>query len=226
MPSCTPMELNNIDFNSTSLFGLFLMGLFYGFTVCSYSCFPVVATYVLGTKKTFKEGFYSCVIFSFARLFGYIIAGTISALGGILIKQLFNQNILTAISGFVFIIVGISLCLNKRTKSCCQNNSKPKQNIWQLIILGLTTGLMPCLPYMAVMSVAAASGSISYGILSTTMFGLGNIISPLLILSGAMGWIAGSIAKKIPEHRNILLKLNATFIILMGTNFVLKSFLV
>ncbi len=220
MDSCIDNMAAELSFVNVG--NIFLLGLFYGFTVCSISCFPLLATYIIATKDSFKGGFYSCIVFFVARLLGYITVGILSAIGGIALQHYINQNILYGIAGVIFIWIGIELLWRAKPRCCSKSCQRKFSNNWQVFTFGYITGVTPCLPYMGVMSLVASSGSITFGVIATTAFGIGNMISPLLILSGGLGWLVGMIAEKTAKFPNLLRKVNGVFVMLMGCFYLLN----
>lgn len=204
--------------------GLFLTGLIFGLTVCSFSCMPVVCTWVMGTQRSFTDGFRSVLTFSAGRVGGYTIVGMLCGFTGMAAETFFRQNLIVTGSGLLFLLTGVSVAFSGNGKRCTAKskifNSMPKSRRLHMSVLGLITGMMPCIPYSAVMAGAAASGSVFTGGLSAFVFGLGTSVSPLLIAGGGAGWFAGRIAKQIPEHSSMLRKINGCILSLIGIRMI------
>ncbi len=214
-----PPVSGNTDYDLLSFFGLFITGCLFGFTVCSFSCMPIVCTVVMGTRRGFKSGFDSAVTFSFGRVIGYTIAGMVCGLTGMAAENVFQQQHIVLAAGALFLVTGLSIAFLPGKKGCkktdkhvCQNKN-PKL---RLSFLGLITGLLPCVPYTAVMAAAAASGSVVTGGALACCFGLGTSISPLLLIGGGAGWFSKKILEKTPNMEGMIRKITGMIIVMMG----------
>ncbi len=205
--------------------GLLMTGCLFGFTICSFSCVPIVCTLVMGTRRGFKSGFVSTMTFAAGRTAGYTIAGMLCGLTGMAAEKLFEQQHILIASGILFLITGISLAFFPGKKKCgasaCASGCgsvtiEHKNPKLRLSSIGLITGIMPCAPYTTVMAAAAASGSIFIGGLSAFCFGLGTCISPLLVIGGGAGWFSKKIIEKTPDIDGIIRKIAGCIIVIMG----------
>lgn len=200
--------------------GLFITGLIYGFTICSFSCFPVVCTYIIGTGDGFSKGFKAVSVFLMARVVACTIVGMICGLSGMALEKVFPQQYLIIVSGVVFLMVGIFVFTKGEKQTCTGKKhrwmAKTGNQKIHMFMLGFVTGIMPCLPYTVVMAGAAASGSVLKGGLAAFFFGLGTSVSPILLFGAGAGWFAGKIAEKIPDKRIVLQRINGCVIAFMG----------
>ena len=48
--------------------GVFVIGLIYGLTTCTFSCLPLVGTYIVGTRSSFSGGVKAVFLFSIASI--------------------------------------------------------------------------------------------------------------------------------------------------------------
>jgi len=198
-----------------------VIGLIYGLTTCTFSCLPVVGTYIVGTRSSFSEGVKATVLFSIARIAGYTVMGIFFGLVGNVVKTYLSSPIVPAACGTLIILVGIRLLFSKQNRGCKSSKCSglretAKTTSISLIPLGLAMSFIPCLPYTAIMASAAASGSALQGAATAFLFGLGTSLSPLLLLGGATGWLAGQIGRQIPAHIHIIRKIGTFMIIFMG----------
>ncbi len=106
----------------------------------------------------------------------------------------------------------------KKTDTPLCQNQNPKL---RLSFLGLITGMLPCVPYTAVMAAAAASGSLVTGGALALCFGLGTSVSPLLIIGGGAGWFSKKILEKTPDLDGIIRKITGGMIVLMGARMLI-----
>ena len=201
------------------LAGVFVTGLLFGLTVCSFSCIPIVCTVVMGTRRGFKSGFKSTVTFAAGRTAGYTIAGMLCGLTGMAAEALFQQKHIYMVAGLLFLLTGVFVAFFTGKKKCensRRNFSETENPKLQLTALGIIIGMMPCAPYLAIMAGAAASGSVIKGGLLAFFFGLGTSVSPLLFIGGGAGWFAKKILEKITDMDGFIRKVNGFIIIMMG----------
>ena len=70
---------------------LFTAGLVLGASQCVISCVPMLVLYVAGTREGWKEGLRATLIFSFSRLFAYVLLGLVAGFSGMFLTD-FLQN--------------------------------------------------------------------------------------------------------------------------------------
>ncbi len=211
--------------------GLLATGCFFGFTICSFSCVPIVCTLVMGTRRGFKNGCVSAMTFAAGRTAGYTLAGMLCGLTGMAAEKLFEQQHILIAAGVLFLFTGISLAFFPGKKKCASSSCaagcgsavsiEHKNPKLRLSSIGLITGIMPCAPYTTVMAAAAASGSMLIGGLSAFCFGLGTCISPLLVIGGGAGWFSKKIIEKTPNTDVTIRRIAGLVIVLMGIRMTL-----
>jgi sulfite exporter TauE/SafE len=64
--------------------------------------------------------------------------------------------------------------------------------------MGFLIGFVPCPPLIALLVFAAAVGSAGTGLVLGLLFGIGTVISPIVVIAGAAGWFSDRIAKEAP----------------------------
>ena len=172
------------------------MGLSFGAGPCVASCGPLILSYVVGTRKNIISSLRVYILFSLARIVVYLALGiTVFFLGGfILDKALGGLSRYVFILGGAFIIlVGILTIsgrhLRFRPLQMLKKNmiERDKKSI---IIFGLIIGLLPCAPFLAVISyLGLISKTWLQALLYSLVFGAGTILSPLILLVVAAGFI-------------------------------------
>jgi sulfite exporter TauE/SafE len=166
--------------------GVFLIGLVYGLTTCSFSCLPVVGTYIMGTRQSFSGGIKATIIFSLAKVAGYTAMGILCGFIGNIAKTYLNSPMVLVACGGVIFMVGILLLFSKQRHGCdsqkCSPASRTKQSPVHLIAIGLGMSFIPCLPYTAIMAGAAASGSALLGGAAAFFFRDGNSAFPVALV--------------------------------------------
>jgi sulfite exporter TauE/SafE len=205
--------------------GVLMMGFFYGLTLCSFSCLPLIGSYVFGTQEKFEGGFIATAVFVISKVTTYGVLGALSGLVGSAIFETIRPGWFLCCGGVLIMVVGVMVW---RRRSSCQSHG-PVQKItgpgWQtyrhMATMGVVTSLMPCLPLSAVLLYGASTKSMLTGGILALLFGLGTSASPLYYIGGAAGWLSGKIRKAIPQHQGLLQKLSSLILILMGIKLLL-----
>jgi len=65
--------------------------------------------------------------------------------------------------------------------------------------LGAATGITPCAPLAAVMVFAAETGSIGWGAASGLFFGVGLMLSPMILVGGGLAFLSRKIGVEIGD---------------------------
>jgi len=184
----------------------FILGVSYGIGPCTLSCAPLMVPLIMSTSKDQLQGTVNTLIFSIARIISYSFLGFLSGFLGTKIDALISSKML---GGFL-ILLGLAVMFKVQGR-CILKSKKKIKGSFMLFITGIIWGLSPCPPLIALLVLAAASKSALTGILMGLVFGLGTIISPLLILGFFSGWFA-----KNKEFINIIPYIAGGFILLLG----------
>ncbi len=197
---------------------LFALGVVYGTTVCSLSCLPILAPCLLSTGRGFKDGILLSLSFMQGKVLAYAFLGGLAAwLGSSFLTNIIPQPII----GMVLIAVGILLPFMGQ-KKCSTDCSRVNRRL-PLFTLGMSTSLIPCPPLVAILVTAAQKGSISIGILYGALFGIGLMISPLLLAAGGAAAIGNTINMKSNSVRIFTQTVSTLLIISMGIRFILTA---
>ncbi|MBU1872026.1 MAG: sulfite exporter TauE/SafE family protein, partial [Candidatus Omnitrophica bacterium] len=199
-------------------------GLLLGSGPCLATCGPVLISYVAAVNRNTKENILVWFIFSLSRIFTYLILGlAIFLLGELLVRQnLVNiaQYIYIG-AGAIIVLIGLVIILKNHAMQ-----HGPCRNLLDRLIsysfkihpftLGLIMGMMPCAPLLAVLSyVGLISTSWHECIFYSAVFGLATLISPLILLILAAGFISRILQNK-PKIYRILRIFCGLIIILLG----------
>ncbi len=196
--------------------GVLTMGFFYGLTLCSLSCLPVIAPYLFSAGTGFKKSLHATGIFVAAKIATYSFLGAVSgAFGSIFLERIPQDRLLVA-NGLVIVVVGLLAWRGKKSCIGYEGSCHPATGR-HMAVLGLVTSLMPCLPLSAVLLYAASSQSMVTGAVMAFLFGLGTAASPLYYFGGgSAGWLAKRIGAAIPDKRLLLQRFSSVVLMLMG----------
>ncbi|MFA5927790.1 MAG: sulfite exporter TauE/SafE family protein [Candidatus Margulisiibacteriota bacterium] len=167
---------------------LFFQGLLLGWGPCLLSCLPIVVPLVGSSSKKWQDGLWNTLLFSLGKTLVYVLlAGLFGTVGFLILEfyQIFIIGILLKMILAVFLLIaGILIIFGRGAKNVfCQKWQSKLDNRTTYVWLGIIVGLSPCLPLMGVLTeVAVMSDKIYYGFLYGLAFGLGSLLSPLLVI--------------------------------------------
>ena len=209
------------------LMNIFVLGLLYGFTTCSFSCMPYLAPYTFGNGNGFRDGIMGSVSFVSGKIFTYtFLGGAAAVLGGRAVTV--DAKAAGCLFGAVLIITGSSLVFKKRKQSCSGSNTvtgflgKYPGRI-PLFTAGVMTSIVPCLPLSALFIMASNSGGGSTGALYGFLFGSGLMISPIVLAGGVLGFLSGRLRAERPELRSFMTACSGVILIFMGGVELIKA---
>ncbi|MEJ2124695.1 MAG: sulfite exporter TauE/SafE family protein [Alphaproteobacteria bacterium] len=203
--------------------GVLAMGFFYGLTLCSFACLPLVTPYVFGTQPGFRKGFEATAVFIIARVAGYTLLGALAGLAGKLVLEHVGLKAPMILAGGLVLAIGVAVALSRR--NVCGNSSRIRRSSRHMTVLGFATSLMPCPPLYAIMLYAATTQSMVTGALLAFLFGCGTLASPLYYLGGAAGWLSARIGQETAHKYNSLLRILSALVIMMfGVKLIANGF--
>ncbi len=209
---------------------LFISGIALGSGPCLVTCGPVLVSYIAGTRKGSREGFWVWLSFSLARICMYLILSVaIFFVGEFLLKQLLaeiNKYILIG-AGVIICLIGILVFLKdvKIPLNICafvSKNFEQRLSKAQPAVLGAVIGLLPCAPLLAVLSyIGLISFSWQRCVIYSLSFGLGTLISPLILLAMAAGLIPKLLLSK-PRLQQMFRIICGSIIMIYGLQLILR----
>ncbi len=218
-------QLSLLGWFSSDYIGVLAMGFFYGLTLCSFSCLPMLTPYLFaqagqeqGRTAGFMTGFHLTALFIAARVVTYTLLGAVAGgLGEMLLKRM-DEGIFLPVAGVLVALIGIAVAFGR--KATCGHHGTfgtgGNASVLHMVGLGLATTLMPCLPLTAVLMLAATRGSVMEGAVLGLLFGAGTATSPLYYLGGAMSWLARRIIVEIPKYAGLLRRISGLMLVLLG----------
>lgn len=204
------------------LFGLTLLGLLYGTTVCSLSCLPTLGPLLVGEGGDFKQGLGLGFSFMAGKVVTYSMLGAIAAgVGG---QLALDSEPLQILPGIALILSAVYLLVARR-KTCKSGCSDPVQlrprRPLPFAALGAATGITPCAPLAAVMVIAAESGNILLGAACGLFFGIGLMFSPMILVGGGLSFISRNIGLEMGSLRPWLPRIAAAVLFLNGLKYLI-----
>ncbi len=225
-------QLSMLGWFSSDHVGILAMGLFYGLTLCSFSCLPMLAPYLFANamqtngRSGFMPAFNLTALFIIARVVTYAVLGAVAGATGETLLARLDEGMLMPVAGGIVVAIGIAVIFSRKS-SCAKPAARPVRRSGlkgtaHMLGLGMATSLMPCLPLTAVLMLAAVRGSVTEGALYGFLFGLGAAASPLYYIGGAAGWLATRIRQEIPKHAALLRRINGVILVLFGARLIVS----
>jgi len=134
------------------------------------------------------------------------------------------SNIINIILGVFVLLIGILTIISKEPLSSKYCSFLSKGNLRNASILGLLAGFSPCLPLLGILNyIIIISHSPLEGLIYAFAFGLGTTISPVILLAGLSGKLAGDFSgnRKIKA----LIKIISSFVLIfLGAKIIFPGF--
>ena len=224
-----------MEFNSASpVISALIIGIIYGATFCTLTCSPFIASYIIGTDRGTRRGMWLSIIFNAGRVLTYAMLGLLVGLAG---GKYLVEGVYAMWGALIFgtVVAGIGLWIALRRRSpapgcgCSPNASWFDRMRYRLIPkegdggelsaagMGILIGLIPCPPLIALLVFAAAAGSATMGLTLGLVFGIGTLVSPLIIVAGAAGWFSDRVARDSPLMTSGLRRFAGLMLVLLGT---------
>jgi len=191
------------------IWSLFITGIFVGSGPCLLSCGPLLLSYVASTKTGAVSGIKTYLIFCGVRLAVYLSFGAGAGLiGAWVVHRLVESEALAVLFvafGAFLILMGFFIILEdavpqrwRMSLTCCHEGRADLRNI---AVFALIVSLAPCAPLLALFGyIALVSNTWYKGVGLMAAFGLGTVLSPMILLMFLTGWF-GSWLK---SHRVVL----------------------
>jgi thiol:disulfide interchange protein DsbD len=224
-----------MDFNPASpVMSALIIGIIYGATFCTLTCSPFIASYIIGTDRGTRRGMWLSIIFNGGRVMTYAMLGLVVGLaGGKFLVEGAYAMWGALVFGAAVAVIGLWIAVRRRSPAAgcgCSPDASffdrmryrlvPKEgNGGELsaVGMGLLIGLIPCPPLIALLVFSAAIGSATMGLVLGLVFGLGTLISPLIIVAGAAGWFSDRVARDAPLMTSGIRRVGGLMLVLLGS---------
>lgn len=174
---------------------VFLLGLSLGLTACAVTCLPFIGSWAIGRADGQQTGYIDALSFLSGRLLAYTaLGGLAGGLGAVLVRQL--------AAGYGHLAIGLSSLLAAAwllwpaRRSLCG----PIRRMGSLspFVLGISLTLIPCAPLATLLAASAAAGQSMDGAFKGFLFGLGTMITPMLLIIPATASLGRTLRSSQP----------------------------
>ena len=210
-----------------SLYYLFISGLILGCGPCVGFCAPILAGFTAAYKPSLKKALIFYLSFSTAKLISYMILGALCGVFSGILKSSFFLNYLNIVNitlGFFVFLIGVLTIITREPLSSKYCSFLSKGNLSNASILGLLAGFSPCLPLLGILNyIIIISRSPFEGSFYAFIFGLGTSISPVILLVGLSGKLAGNFSKN-NKIKTLIRIVSSLILIYLGAGIILQRF--
>jgi len=207
---------------------LFTAGLVLGASQCVISCVPMLVLYVAGTREGWKEGLKATLIFSFSRLFAYVLLGLAAGFSGVFLADLLQRqgfgSYLWISAGAFISLLGVLIILGKEPRAhFCRVLSEHTvtDSTKSMALLGFIVGVAPCAPLLGILTYIAFSVKDPLlGAVYTFCFGVGaSIITPIVVL-GVLSSVVPRLLFKSPRILDIFRRSCGLLLLFFGARLI------
>jgi len=190
---------------------LFLLGLVYGTTVCSFTCLPYFGPYLIGSGTGFKDGVISSCAFAAGKLCMYSALGGAAALFGRILTVTPAHKMIMGV-----VLIAVAVTLPFVAKDGCLKRSQVASKRCSMFVLGIVSSLIPCPPLAAVLMLATQQGSVLNGVMYGFFYGLGLAVSPMLLAGGGFALVSHTIRQEVKEIAPYMQKIAMALMVIIA----------
>lgn len=169
------------------LFSVWLLGLALGLTACTVTCLPFMATWTLGRGGKLRDNLVDTLLFLSGRLSAYTALGAIAGASGAWLLATLASGIGNFVIGVASLVAAVWLAAARDAGGPGACSLRRRGEGASPFLLGVSLTLIPCLPLATLLASCAAAGSAVQGGVHGAVFGLGALVSPMLVLIPACG---------------------------------------
>ncbi len=205
---------------------LFFTGLTMGVGPCLAFCAPILLPYIAGSKRSWLGGLKDVLIFSASRVVIYGLLGLLASSVGYFLIEVISSSSLNLVkylgAGIFVSILGIIMTLGRTRLPFCHifHRETIERSTKSMILLGILIGVSPCLPLLgALTTIAGLAKGPLVGAFWGLSFGLGTVISPLIILALVAGGLGKLLSLK-PILHQVASRICGLFLIYFGIRLI------
>jgi sulfite exporter TauE/SafE len=207
---------------------LFFSGFLFGSGPCLASCGPFLISFIAGTNKNIFQAVVFYSLFSLSRIGVYLVLGVLIYFLGSVAQEYFFPGYVSLFGGIFIALCGLFMILGKKIKlprMILLNKFFSRCRLENPLLFGLIYGLIPCVPFLSVLSYSALiSRNWGQALFYTFCFGLGTFFSPLLAVSAFSGTLQSLLKGSRGKYLKALTVLCGLVIVFLGLQLARKGF--
>ncbi len=172
--------------------GWLLLGVSSGLGPCFSHSMLIVLPYIGMNREGTLKALWEVLSFSLGRTISHTLLGAVAGLAGMALYRVVISPAFSSAAGMAFgillMLLAVAVLFSGNISACGALHKKLMGGRAMLLAGGLTA-VTPCPILLALLSSAAASGSVAYGTISALSFALGSVISPVLIFGPLFGFL-------------------------------------
>jgi len=189
----------------------------------------LVAAYLVGTKGTTRDAILLGVIVTITHISSVVILGIVGLILAEYIVPEYYTPFISLLSGLIIVVIGIWLFIRKLIERGDHHHhhhhhhEAPSKR--QLLLMGISGGIVPCPSATVVMLTALAIGRIALGLGLIAFFSIG--LALVLIVIGMLTVRASSIIDRVPKSDFIMRWLplvSAIIVTVLGLAIIYRGF--
>lgn len=204
------------------------MGVTAGMGQCSVVCAPFLSTYIMGSREGILNGLKSFAAFAIGRVLMCAALGLAAGYIGTAFTDIgFHSVYLSTAFGAVMILIGLLMIIRPVCVRCKNSNEENEEfglfsmhftfnPTIHLFIMGMAFAAIPCPPMGAMLLYSLQMPSLLSSSIMMSLFGVGTIVSPLIIISAVAGLLSKKIKAEAPQYRMLFQRLSGVILILLG----------
>jgi thiol:disulfide interchange protein DsbD len=197
----------------TSLLTVFLLGVSLGLTACAATCLPFIGTLAFGKAGGRQAGLIDTGLFLGGRLLAYSTLGGLAGLVGAGFVKWLAGGLGNLVIGGVACLTALLLAAPARQSHAACGRPQKFAN-FPPFLLGVALTLIPCAPLATLLATAAAGPSAAQGALLGLVFGIGALLTPMIVLIPVCASIGANLRADQPWLAG-LLRLGAAAVLLL-----------
>lgn len=172
--------------------GWLLLGVSSGLGPCFSHSLLILLPYIGMNREGAVKALWEVLYFSLGRTLSHTLLGALAGLTGMALYRMVISPAFSSTAGAAFgvllILLAVAVLFSGNIPTCGALHRKLMGGRAMLLAGGLTA-VTPCPILLALLSSAATSGSVTYGMFSALSFALGSVVSPILVFGPLFGFL-------------------------------------
>lgn len=185
----------------------------------------IIAAYLLGSRGRVSDAFLLGAIVTFTHTFSVLVLAIAAKIASGVFSVEMIQPWVELTAGVLVIGVGIWMIYSRRQRGPHSHSHEAERSLGQLLVLGISGGLVPCPAGMALLLAAIAAGQMGRGINVILVFSSG--VGVTTVALGVLFVKARSVVERLFAKRAKLTRrlplLSATIITFLGLFLIGKA---